>query len=251
MPQRDRLLTRFSYGRSREELRQRLLSAGPDDLLIYIIDTTDVARLVVADRGMALGVVFSARNGVLDERILLQGNALDLMKKVARGERNVRLDPSFVFFGAILERMAAPRVVFFLAQTANFCLPLGIKIGNYVSANSAVRTTGASVICVVDFTNRGYGLVEGVVNIISSRYRLPFACSFCGILSLERFRKCGRCRSAFYCSKECQQCHWVAEHKLHCGADQFILVPPNAMGELKESYPHEEEFEERVRAFAL
>ena len=249
--QPDSLLTLFTYGRPPNELKQRLWTANADDFIIYTIKENNVARLVTPGHANELRIVLDASRGELNERILLQGNALELMKKVASGERDVRLNPLQSFYGPILEKLGAPRVVFFFAPTANFSPPLGIKINNYVSANSKIKTTATSVMCVIDFTADGQRVIEGVLNIIGIRLRLPFVCAFCGIMSLERLRKCGGCRAAFYCSKECQKQHWTAEHKAYCGADCFILIPPNTTGEVLESYPHVEEFEERARAFAL
>jgi hypothetical protein len=49
----------------------------------------------------------------------------------------------------------------------------------------------------------------------------PSACAAC---ERERapdeapFRKCGRCRTLFYCSTACQAAHWTAGHKRECTA---------------------------------
>ena len=40
------------------------------------------------------------------------------------------------------------------------------------------------------------------------------SCGFCGA-EKENLSKCSRCKSVFYCSKECQKSHWKA-HKANC-----------------------------------
>jgi ankyrin repeat protein len=42
-------------------------------------------------------------------------------------------------------------------------------------------------------------------------------CSFCNEVPQNR-KKCGKCKIAFYCSKECQSQHWTI-HKLECSVD--------------------------------
>lgn len=46
----------------------------------------------------------------------------------------------------------------------------------------------------------------------------------------EKFRRCGRCRRALYCSPECQKAHWKA-HKHEC---QDMYDPASQEKEKKE-----------------
>jgi hypothetical protein len=46
----------------------------------------------------------------------------------------------------------------------------------------------------------------------------PETCSGCGTPG-SGFKKCGRCKTACYCSAECQKKDWKAGHKLECSTD--------------------------------
>eukprot|EP01084_Bolivina_argentea_P216009 366901_1 len=40
----------------------------------------------------------------------------------------------------------------------------------------------------------------------------------------EKFGKCSRCKSTWYCSKECQKYHWKKVHRLHCSENMTHLL---------------------------
>eukprot|EP01084_Bolivina_argentea_P216008 366900_1 len=40
----------------------------------------------------------------------------------------------------------------------------------------------------------------------------------------EKFKKCSRCKSTWYCSKECQKYHWKKVHRLHCSENMTHLL---------------------------
>jgi hypothetical protein len=48
----------------------------------------------------------------------------------------------------------------------------------------------------------------------------PETCSGCGTPG-SGFKKCGRCKTACYCSAECQKKDWKAGHKLQCSTDVY------------------------------
>ena len=48
---------------------------------------------------------------------------------------------------------------------------------------------------------------------------LSHSCSFCEVRE-ERMRKCGRCKTARYCSEECQTSHWPS-HQTQCTPQQL------------------------------
>ena len=57
--------------------------------------------------------------------------------------------------------------------------------------------------------------------LVQSRYRLPgTSCEQCGIKEeagdKPKFRRCGKCRTTLYCSKDCQATDWVAGHRELC-----------------------------------
>ena len=41
-------------------------------------------------------------------------------------------------------------------------------------------------------------------------------------------KMCPRCRSSFYCSKECQKRHWKGEHRNHCGTRAELKINQSA-----------------------
>ena len=54
---------------------------------------------------------------------------------------------------------------------------------------------------------------------ISKLFKKCFNCLCYGWKQVEdpdRLKNCMKCKVAFYCSKECQQEHWVKLHKKHC-----------------------------------
>ncbi|KAI9026064.1 hypothetical protein DFJ74DRAFT_663127 [Hyaloraphidium curvatum] len=54
-------------------------------------------------------------------------------------------------------------------------------------------------------------------------------CEMCGRMEAKRdvqevFKRCSRCKQAFYCNAECQHEHW-AFHKEHCSDYDAVLRP--------------------------
>jgi len=54
-------------------------------------------------------------------------------------------------------------------------------------------------------------------NVVKTMEKLLKNCSFCekSPSTGEEFKRCSRCRAAFYCSPKCQKLHWP-QHKAHC-----------------------------------
>jgi hypothetical protein len=78
------------------------------------------------------------------------------------------------------------------------------------------------IVCLTDNLRRNkYFGKSHVAKIKAERW-----CSNCGKQCNERLLTCGRCKSAFYCSKDCQTAHW-REHKRRCKAP-VSLVEDNA-----------------------
>jgi hypothetical protein len=52
-------------------------------------------------------------------------------------------------------------------------------------------------------------------------------CIKCGIRGDSAMNRCGRCKSVFYCSRDCQVGHWK-EHKQNCNAPATLTLTPAA-----------------------
>ena len=52
-------------------------------------------------------------------------------------------------------------------------------------------------------------------------------CAACGAES-GTLSRCGRCRSVWYCSADCQRAHWKKTHKRECGKTAARSEPPSA-----------------------
>ena len=52
-------------------------------------------------------------------------------------------------------------------------------------------------------------------------------CAACGAES-GTLSRCGRCRSVWYCSADCQRAHWKKTHKRECGKTAASAEPPSA-----------------------
>lgn len=68
------------------------------------------------------------------------------------------------------------------------------------------------------------------------------ACGFCGA-EKKNLSKCSRCKSVFYCSKECQKSHWKA-HKPNCKSPPEI---PAAKDKLKFPQPTRKDLDSIAR----
>eukprot|EP01032_Pedospumella_encystans_P017964 gene17964-20460_t len=67
----------------------------------------------------------------------------------------------------------------------------------------------------------------------------PVICFHCQKVEpkLVRFKKCGRCKSAYYCSRECQVAHWPDGHRDMC----YMEVEPEGGSEDAEGKGEDEE----------
>ena len=74
---------------------------------------------------------------------------------------------------------------------------------------------------LLDFQLDRLGIVAVIENNSSQKIvQINFlpACNRCKRLTakFDQLKKCGRCQSALYCSKECQIADWDPHHKANC-----------------------------------
>jgi len=77
------------------------------------------------------------------------------------------------------------------------------------------RGDDSEVTCLISVNPRD-DVPKEIMNYGRSVSYEPWCCGGCGIVT-DRRLKCGACRCAVYCSKDCQREAW-ASHKLVCGA---------------------------------
>jgi len=64
-------------------------------------------------------------------------------------------------------------------------------------------------------------------------------CNFCATtMEMKNLKRCGNCKIAFYCSKECQKSHWKIAHKAICMIQtaqpgQALIEHPDEKAQLK------------------
>lgn len=69
------------------------------------------------------------------------------------------------------------------------------------------------------------------------------SCKKCGVKEVEnaKFKACGQCKNASYCSKECQTEHWHAYHRDHCKYIAFRAKCMEKKGFIACAYCHKAE----------
>jgi len=115
---------------------------------------------------------------------------------------------AYMYLAACLMELNKAR----LARFFDFNIP------GYSPVPRAMSLYRKSVKLGINNPNEASQYSEGILEFLDTN--LKRFCGGCGVdvkASPERkFKACGRCRSAWYCGKECQTKHWRAGHKIDC-----------------------------------
>ena len=124
--------------------------------------------------------------------------------------------------------------------------------GNRIQGNYSLQETGimmqgrAKVAGDNEFSNNRMTL-EKAEEFLKTLIELELVCSYCNTIAIrEPYKKCGKCRHAAYCSKQCQKKHWPV-HKAVCksapkescsqktkaGASSFVTVKATTQNPLE------------------
>ena len=101
---------------------------------------------------------------------------------------------------------AAVAVLWKDAKTTEF--PIGIY--------DDVSQLDVEIVCLQQRRNEYFGQSH------TERVKAERWCGNCGKKGGESLSTCSRCKSAFYCSKDCQKTHWKV-HKLRCKAPVSLV----------------------------
>jgi len=210
-----------------KELVRRVKSAKSSDFVIYTCKDDAEAFMVTSSskkRSLLMRAVLPAARDKLHHRVIVS----DLLRHDFS-----RIPPEMGWFQSALETLnedGIALVSFFLPAVVGLRPPEvivgGDKGGHGVQ--SGILTTDATVICIVNscISKTSKFLSRDVIYYTGGVYRLPFICSFCGLIAKECLKKCQTCKQVYYCSKDCQRQDW-SSHKDQCQTPPFVFVDAN------------------------